>query len=85
MRPDSRLILCEYIIPEEHDLGHEIFPYVMDFLLFLAGGLERTHRQWQQLLDSVGLEIMNIWPSKDGHPEVDIEACLKDTKPERSL
>ncbi|KAK4109157.1 S-adenosyl-L-methionine-dependent methyltransferase [Canariomyces notabilis] len=85
MRPDSRVILCEYIIPEEHDLGHEIFPYVMDFLLFLAGGLERTHRQWQQLLDSVGLEIMNIWPSKDGHPEVDIEACLKDTKPERSL
>ncbi|KXX81592.1 Demethylsterigmatocystin 6-O-methyltransferase [Madurella mycetomatis] len=77
MNPASRVVLCEYIMPEDTDLGDEIFPYLMDFLLFMSGGLERTEAQWRQLLDSVGLEIVHIWRSNHNPIEADIEAQLK--------
>lgn len=77
MGPTSRVIICEYVMPGDDDLGDEIFPYLMDFLLFMSGGLERTEEQWRQLLASVGLEIVKIWRSKDNALEADIEARLK--------
>lgn len=77
MDPSSRVVLCEYIMPEDTDLGDDIFPYLMDFLLFMSGGLERTEAQWKQLLDSAGLEIVHIWRSNHSPIEADIEAQLK--------
>lgn len=77
MGPTSRVILCEYILPEGDDLGDDIFPYLMDFLLFMSGGMERTEAQWRHLLDSVGLEIVKIWRSKEVPMQGDIEVRLK--------
>ena len=77
MAPTSRVILCEYVMPEGDELGGDIFPYLLDFLLFMVGGLERTEKEWRQLLDSVGLEVVNIWRLKDSPLQADIEARLK--------
>ncbi|KAK1831965.1 Demethylsterigmatocystin 6-O-methyltransferase [Podospora conica] len=77
MAPTSRVVLCEYVMPEGEDLGRDVFPYLLDFLLFMLGGLERTEAQWRQLLDSVGLEIVHIWRLKDSPLQADIEARLK--------
>ncbi|KAK4151231.1 Demethylsterigmatocystin 6-O-methyltransferase [Chaetomidium leptoderma] len=77
MGPTSRVVLCEYIMPEDNDLGDDIFPYLMDFLLFMVGGLERTEAQWRHLLDSVGLEIVKIWRSTAVPFEADIEVRRK--------
>lgn len=64
-------------MPEDDELGDDIFPYLMDFLLFMSGGMERTERQWRELLQSVDLEIVKIWRSKDNPIEGDIEIRLK--------
>ncbi|KAK0750730.1 S-adenosyl-L-methionine-dependent methyltransferase [Schizothecium vesticola] len=77
MAPTSRVILCEYVMPEGKDLGGDVFPYLLDFLLFMVGGLERTETQWRQLLGSVGLEVVNIWRLKDSPLQADIEARLR--------
>jgi hypothetical protein len=77
MGPTSRVILCEYVMPEDDNLGDDIFPYLMDFLLFMGGGLERTEAQWRELLGSVGLEIVKIWKSNIVPIEADIEVRLK--------
>jgi hypothetical protein len=77
MGPTSRVILCEYVMPEDDNLGDDIFPYLMDFLLFMGGGLERTEAQWRELLGSVGLEIVKIWQSNIVTIETDIEVRLK--------
>ena len=78
MAPDSRVVLCEYVMPDSgEDLGGDVFPYLLDFLLFMVGGLERTETQWRALLDSVGLEVVNIWRLKDSPIQADIEARLK--------
>lgn len=77
MSPTSRVILCEYVMPEGGDLGGDVFPYLWDFLLFMVGGLERTEKQWRELLESVGLEVVNIWRLKDTPMQADIEARLR--------
>lgn len=46
MGPTSRVVLCEYIIPEDDNPGDDIFPYLMDFLLFMCCGLESTGTRW---------------------------------------
>lgn len=79
MSPTSRVILCEYVMPEGEDLGGDVFPYLLDFLLFMVGGLERTEKQWRELLESVGLEVVNIWRLKDSPMQADIEARLRTT------
>jgi hypothetical protein len=76
----SRIVLCEYVMPEHDNLGDDIFPYLMDFLLFMGGGLERTEAQWRVLLDSVGLEIVKVWRSSVVPIEADIEVRLKGYK-----
>jgi hypothetical protein len=77
MAPTSRVVICEYVMPEDDALGDDIFPYLMDFLMFMPGGLERTEVQWRQLLESVGLEIVKIWRSEFVPIEADIEVRLK--------
>ena len=40
--PTSRVVLCEYIIPEDDNPEDDIFPYLMGLLLFMCCGLKNT-------------------------------------------
>ena len=80
MGPTSRVVISDYVFPEDgEDLGEDMFPYLLDVLLFLSGGTERTASQWRRLLDSAGLEIVKIWRKADAPIQADIEARLKAT------
>ena len=57
----SRLLINEFVLP---DVGCDLHPALLDIMMMtLACGIERTEGQWRGLLDSVGLEIVNIWSS----------------------
>ena len=71
----SRILLNEWILP---DTNCPLFPAGMDLnMMALHAGMERTERQWRELLDSAGFEIVNFWyPPGDG--EGVIEAVFRD-------
>lgn len=49
----------------------------MDILMMLyVSALERTQRQWEELMHSVGLEIVRIWSAHTGAESV-IEARVR--------
>lgn len=72
----SRLLIDDYVLP---DTGAKRREAGMDFLMMLfASGMERTRHQWEQLLDSVGLQIVKIWYPAEGRGEEPvIEAKLR--------
>ena len=45
-------------------------------MMTLHAGIERSLSQWHNLLDSIGLRIVKVWPS-EGFRESVIEAKLK--------
>jgi hypothetical protein len=47
-------------------------------MMSIGAGVERTERQWRNLLDSVGLEITGIWNQSAGMESV-IEAVPKNS------
>jgi hypothetical protein len=70
----SRLLINDYVLPETGcDLHHGLLDIAM---MTLACGVERTEKQWRELLDAAGLEIVKIW-SSPGVESV-IETKLKD-------
>ena len=75
MKPGYSRLLIEDFVLDESDVHHR--PAASDVLLMLVlTGIERTHRQWMDLLESVSLEVVKIWPGKRGHQSV-IEAIRK--------
>ena len=59
MAPDSILLLNEYVLP---DSGVTLFPGQLDLsMMAMFSSLERTKRQWEDLLDSAGFEVLKIW------------------------
>jgi hypothetical protein len=55
----SRLLINEYVVP---DVGASWSVTSMDWLMLALGAVrERTERDWNQLLRSVGLRIVKIW------------------------
>ena len=50
-------------------------PVLMDVVMMLIGGMERSKKQWAGMLEPLGLEIVRVW--KEGGEEV-IEARLKE-------
>ena len=60
----SRLLIDEYVLP---DMGADRRSSALDFfMLMVPQGIERTKRQWEALLGSVGLEIVKVWKSESG-------------------
>ena len=47
-------------------------------MMLLLGGVERTLSQWQNLLNSIGLDVVKVWPSQGSRESV-IEAKLHNT------
>ena len=70
----SKLIIGEYILP---DKGCPLMAAGADLaMLTLHSGMERSERQWRDLLDSSGLEVVGIWPPP-GNGDGIVEAMLK--------
>ncbi|KAK4888850.1 hypothetical protein LTR27_012311 [Elasticomyces elasticus] len=73
MDSDSRLLIDDYVMPAT---GAEFRPIHMDICMMLyLRAVERTRSQWVALLESVGLEIVEIFTPTNGFESV-IEAKL---------
>ncbi|XXG95485.1 hypothetical protein Hte_001749 [Hypoxylon texense] len=77
MKPGySKLILHEMIIPEQ---GASTFHGTYDLtMMAFNAGMERSQRQWEELLGKAGLEVIKIWPPPQ-QEDADgiVEAMLK--------
>lgn len=71
----SRLLIDDYVLP---NTGAPIRGSSMDFLMMcFCSGIERTRRQWEDLLEECGLEIVKVWGLRTDYEQV-IEAKLKE-------
>lgn len=67
-RPQSKLLLVDLVLP---DLNVGIYEAARDMSMFPIGGLERTEKQWHNLLAANGLRIKKIWRGTEP------EACVE--------
>ncbi|MCJ1426479.1 hypothetical protein MMC29_004382 [Sticta canariensis] len=71
----SRLLINEMVL---HDSEVPLYAAAADVqMMVILGGIERTETQWRQLLDSVGLKIVDIWVMEEGADSI-IEADFRD-------
>lgn len=77
MAPDySRILIVDFVLS---DTGTPLMQAALDIqMMSIGAGVERTERQWRNLLDSVGLEITGIWNQSAGMESV-IEAVPKNS------
>jgi exonuclease VII small subunit len=61
----SKLLLHELIVLEE---GAPQFQAQLDMtMMAFNSGMERTAKQWRELLESVGLRVIKVWePAEEG-------------------
>ncbi|GAB1315078.1 hypothetical protein MFIFM68171_05288 [Madurella fahalii] len=76
MGPDSRLIICDMLVPEKVEVGRLKELYWLDMNLMAISGKEKTLAEFQQMFDAVGLELVKVWPSEIG-ATVQLETRLK--------
>ena len=76
MGPDSRLIVCDMLVPRKVEVGSQMTPYWMDFALMAISGREKTLKEFNELFDKVGLELVQVYPSGIGET-VMLETRLK--------
>ena len=70
----SRILIDEYVL---HNTGASFRGSSMDILMMMFNsGMERTMRQWENLLEACGLEIIKVWGIDSGFQQV-IECQLK--------
>ena len=70
----SRMLIDEYVLP---DTESPIRGSSMDFLMMMfCGGIERTERQWETLLNRCGLEIVKVWGGRSDYEQI-IEARIR--------
>ncbi|KAK4696371.1 hypothetical protein P7C71_g1528, partial [Lecanoromycetidae sp. Uapishka_2] len=53
----SRIVIVDQVLP---DTGASAFSAFMDLSMMTFGGMERTERQWGELLEGVGLSVVRI-------------------------
>ena len=70
----SKLLISEFILS---DSCRRPFPASLDMqMMALHAGMERSDKQWRDLLASAGLKIVKIWQKLEGGEGV-IEAELE--------
>ncbi|OJZ91573.1 hypothetical protein ASPFODRAFT_122497 [Aspergillus luchuensis CBS 106.47] len=70
----SRIIISDFVLP---DTNAPLLQSSLDIqMMSIGSGVERSERQWRELLDEAGLEITGIWNSNPGMESV-IEAVPK--------
>ncbi|KAL5341090.1 S-adenosyl-L-methionine-dependent methyltransferase [Aspergillus crustosus] len=69
----SRIVIVDFVLP---DTDTPLLQASLDIqMMSIGSGVERSQRQWTELLQSVGLEIRGIWSASPGMESV-IEAGL---------
>ncbi|KAL8822816.1 MAG: hypothetical protein Q9191_006457 [Dirinaria sp. TL-2023a] len=64
----SSLLIDDYVLA---DIDVSLREAEMDILMWLhTSGIERTEQHWEMLCESVGLEIVKIWPADRGKESV---------------
>lgn len=64
MKPGfSKILINEIVVPDQN--AHWRMTGLDLIIMVLTAASERTEKQWEKLLSSVGLRIVKIW----GHPE----------------
>ena len=76
MGPDSRLIVCDMLVPEMVEVNGPKELYWLDFNLMLIGGKEKTLKEFEEIFDAAGLELVKVYPSGIG-ATVQLETRLK--------
>ena len=76
MGPTSRLLIAEIIVSAHTTVGEDMSTYWMDMVMLGIGGKERREKEFSDLLQSVGLELVKIWPAEVGNQAV-VESRLK--------
>ena len=72
----SKILLNESVLPDRGCPPH--FAASDINMMSIMAGRVRTEGQWRELLQSINLQIIRIWPSTDGgNQEAVIEAMLK--------
>lgn len=71
----SKILLNEAIIPKTN--CGSWFAAADINVMAILGGMQRTEKQWIDLLQSVDLEVVKIWNSPHDGDEAIIEAVLK--------
>ncbi|KJZ79191.1 hypothetical protein HIM_01342 [Hirsutella minnesotensis 3608] len=76
MKPGySKLLLHEMLVPEQ---GASTFHAMLDItMMAFNSGMERTERQWRELLDKAGLEVVRFWPPIQEDADGIVEAIVK--------
>ncbi|EPE27504.1 S-adenosyl-L-methionine-dependent methyltransferase [Glarea lozoyensis ATCC 20868] len=77
MKPGySKLLLHEMIIP---DVGASPFHAMLDLtMMTINGGMERTSKQWHELLEKAGLKVVKIWAPLEDDADGIVEAILEE-------
>ena len=76
MKPGySKLYIHEMIVPETQASAY-VAMLDLTMMCFNAG-MERTERQWRDLLRKVGLEVIKVWPPPEEGSGGIVEAILK--------
>ncbi|OTB08556.1 hypothetical protein M426DRAFT_7869 [Hypoxylon sp. CI-4A] len=77
MKPGySKILFHEMIIPEQ---GATTFHAMLDMaMMAFNAGMERTERQWEELLGQAGLNVVQFWQPVDEGADGIIEAMLRE-------
>ncbi|OAR05965.1 hypothetical protein LLEC1_05119 [Akanthomyces lecanii] len=76
MAPDSRLVICDMIVPDLVQVNGRMTLYWLDFSLVTIGGKERSKPEFENICEQAGLEIVKIYPSH-GENTAMLETRLK--------
>ncbi|KAL1838222.1 hypothetical protein VTJ49DRAFT_2920 [Mycothermus thermophilus] len=66
MGPDSRMIICDMVLPESVEPERSLEVYRMDLDMMTIGLKEKTVAEFEQMLDAAGLELVKVWRSGVG-------------------
>ncbi|GKU07081.1 sterigmatocystin 8-o-methyltransferase [Fusarium langsethiae] len=76
MGPDSRLIICDQLIPDTAKEQENVDLHWLDFALLCMSGQEKKKSEFEEIFEAAGLELVKIYPSAYGCT-VMLEARLK--------
>lgn len=76
MGPDSRLLICDMLVPDMVEVYENMDLYWLDFALLCMTGQEKKKADFVKIFDAAGLELVKIYPSAYGRTAM-LEAKLK--------
>lgn len=67
MASDSRLIICDMLVPDQVEVDGPMTLYWLDFSFLAIGGKERSLLDFKNILTKAGLELVKVYPSRSDH------------------